>query len=328
MNRPPISRLSTWTRGQTQAILAAIVSLVALAASAHSAGPTAPTLGQPGDSLTAATVTVPRAQQYDFTARTNGQKYRLMISTPARLEPGKRYPILYILDAYWYFVPAALTVPASDADHLSSAIVAGIGYPTDEMDELLRRRTFDLTPPRVAGAETPVDPSTGGVDTFIRMLREEIKPFVQSRYPVDEKRQAIFGMSHGGLAALRILFRHPETFQTYIAGSPAIFQNNRAILADEAAFSKKVRSGAVSLKLLITSAGNEQYRGSDPKLLADDPRFVDDASELATRLSSLDPAKVSVVRTIFPDESHKSVSLATLSRALYFALQPAATIPP
>ena len=308
--------------------LAAFLVVADAAAAAQPAQSPAPTLGQPSDTLSAAAVTIPRAQQFDYTSRTNAQKYRLMISTPASLEPGKRYPILYVLDAYWYFVPAALTVPASDADHLSSAIVVGIGYPTDEMDELLRRRTFDLTPPRVAGAETLVDVSTGGVDTFIRMLREEIKPFVQSRYPIDEKRQAIFGMSNGGLAALRILFRHPETFQTYIAGSPAIFQNNRAVLADEEAFSRKVRSGTVSLKLLITSAGNEQYRGSDPKLLADEPRFVDDASELATRLSSLNPERLKVVRTIFPEESHKSVSLATLSRALYYALQPTKTETP
>lgn len=247
-----------------------------------------------------------------------------MISIPATMEPGKRYPVFYVLDAYWYFIPAALTVPATDADHLSSAIVVGIGYPTDEMSELLRRRTYDLTPPPLAGGVSHAESPTGGVDAFVRMLLEEVRPFVQSRYQVDEGRQAILGISNGGLAVLRILFRHPDAFQTYIAGSPAIFQNDRSVLADEEAFSRKARGGSLHVRVLITSAANEQYRGTDPQRLAADPRFVDDASELASRLAVLHPKTVQVVRTIFPDEDHKSVSLATLSRGLYFALSPTA----
>ncbi len=147
-------------------------------------------------------------------------------------------------------------------------------------------------------------------------------PFVRSHYPVDDGRQAIFGMSNGGVAVLRLLFRHPEAFQTYIAGSPAIYHNDRAVLADEAAFSAQIRTGNLQLKLLITTAANEQYRGNDPKLLAADGRFVDNAAELAARLAPLNPATFKVVYTSFADETHKSASLPALSRALTFALKP------
>jgi hypothetical protein len=96
------------------------------------------------------------------------------------------------------------------------------------------------------------------------------------------------------------------------------------VLADEKAFSARVRAGELHLKLLLTSAGNEQYRGTDPKLLAvaQTSRMIDNVSELAARLAALNPKNVPVIRTIFPDENHQSVSLATIGRAVRFALRP------
>jgi uncharacterized protein len=320
--------MSFFPQRTIRAGLMAIVCIAALgqvgpAAHAIEPGQNQPDSGRLNSDSTGEPVVLPRAVQYDFTSRINGQAYRLMVSTPAKMQPGTRYPVFYVLDGYWYFHAAARMVPAEPADHLMAAIVVGVGYPTDEMAELLRRRTFDLTPPPVPGTlASSAESGTGGVDEFIRLLLEEVKPFVQSRYPVDDSRQAIFGMSNGGVAVLRLLFRHPAAFQTYIAGSPAIYHNNRAVLADEAAFSAQVRTGNLQLKLLITTAANEQYRGNDPKLLAADGRFVDNAAELAARLTPLNLTKLKVFYTRFPNETHKSVSLPALNRALTFALKP------
>ena len=150
-----------------------------------------------------------------------------------------------------------------------------------------------------------------------------MKPLVMARYRVDPSKQSIFGYSLGGLAVLRSLFRNPTAFSTYIAASPSIWWNNREVLADEAAFSKRARAGELHLKLLITSAGDEQYRGDDPQLLAEaqrGSRMVDNASELAARLAALSPQKVHVVRTIFDGELHITASDAALNRAVRFAL--------
>jgi hypothetical protein len=50
--------------------------------------------------------------------------------------------------------------------------------------------------------------------------------------------------------------------------------------------------------------------------------MVDNASELASQLAALNPPNIIVSRVIFPDEDHDSVSLASLGRALLFALKP------
>ncbi len=162
--------------------------------------------------------------------------------------------------------------------------------------------------------------SSWGGDTFILVLEEEIKPFVMTRYRVDRNRQTIYGQSLGGLMVLRMLFRDPAALSTYIVSSPSTWFNEREVLADEDAFSKRARAGELRLRILITSAAQEQYRGNDPKLVAADRRMVDNATELATRLAQLNPSRITVVRTIFDGEDHGSVPPSSLTRGLRFAL--------
>jgi uncharacterized protein len=269
-------------------------------------------------SVAAEPLSFPRAKQYDITSKINGLKYRVRVSTPRGADPAKRYPVFYILDGNWYFLPAAESA-ADTSEELLAPIVVGIGYPTDDGNELDQRRAFDLTLP---GKQKDFFGSkAGGGDDFIRVLLEEIKPLVEARYQVDQARQIIYGKSLGGLLVLHLLFVHPDTFQTYLVASPAIWWDNRSVLADEKSLG--IKASNLRLKVLITSAANEQYRGSDPKLQAEDIyRAIDNASELAGRLATASPQNLSVTYAIFPDETHESVSLAALGRALYFALKP------
>lgn len=280
----------------------------------------APGADLPTGAVAAQPVVVPRAEQYDITSKVNGLKYRIMVSTPRNAEPGKRYPVFYILDGNWYFLPAVGIAPDMSHD-LLTPIFVGIGYPTEDGKEIDRRRTFDLTPP--GKQKDPFGQPKGGGDDFIRVLLEEIKPLVETRYQIDQAQQIIYGKSFGGLLVIHLMFVHPDAFQTYLISSPAIWWDNRSVLAEEKEFSQGIKTSNLRLKVLITSAGNEQYRGPDPKLQAEDIyRAVDNASELAGRLKTASPQNLSVNYAVFPDEDHVSVSLAALGRALYFALKP------
>ena len=267
-----------------------------------------------------APVTIPRAKQYDITSRINGQTYRIMVATPFKADSAMAYPVLYVLDGNQYFGTAteALT-RQSGLNDVAPAIVVGVGYPTEDPQEVFRLRKFDLTPwasddPKEAGL-------CGGGEAFIRVLEDEVKPFVMAHYRVDPAQQIIWGQSLAGLISLHVLFRNPSAFSTYILSSPAIWRNNRAVLVNEEAFSSRARAGELRLKVLVTSAADEQYRGSDSTLLAAaKTRMVDNASELAERLSVLDPQNIIVMRTIFDGEIHNTVPQASLSRALRFSL--------
>ncbi len=265
-------------------------------------------------------VRVSSERQFDFTSRLNGLPYRLMIAAP-KAEPGKRYPVFFVLDGNWYFRAASDTAGGRGSGFPEPAVVVGIGYPTEERTEINKRRALDLT---VAVEEKRFSNGSGGCDTFLRVIEEEIKPFIAARYPIDPARYMLYGKSIGGLAVLRALFRTPGNFSTYIAASPSIWQGDRAVLADEAAFSEKVRSGALKLRLLITSASGEEYTGPDPALRAAEEAngMVANARNLADRLKILNPDKVAVRFTLFQDEDHASVSLASIARAVTFALPP------
>ena len=101
---------------------------------------------------------------------------------------------------------------------------------------------------------------------------------------------------------LRQLFRHPAAYSTYIAASPSLWWNDNEVLADEAAFPQRVKTGALHLKLLITSAADERYRGSDPAQLAvaAKTRMVDNAAELSARFAAVMPENLQVTYTLLP----------------------------
>lgn len=262
-------------------------------------------------------VAVSRERQFEFTSAINGQPYRLMISAP-KAEPGKRYPVLFVLDGNWYFRAASDTATWGSGT-FDPAIVVGIGYPTEDRSEVTRRRAIDLT---VVVEEKRFPNGSGGCDSFLRIIEEEIKPFVASRYAVDPARFMLYGKSIGGLAVLRALFRTPANFSTYLAISPSIWQGDKAVLIDEPAFSEKARAGTLNIRLLVTSASGEDYTGTDPALRAANETYgmVANARNLADRLGKLKAEKLVVRYAVFQDEDHSTVSLASIARAITFAL--------
>ena len=297
------------------ACFATVFALVAPALAGAEASSAPPADGVP--------VTIPRARQYDITSKINGRDYRVFVAMPFKADPAKKYPVIYLLDGNWYFGPAAYNVTESaGARAIQQAIVVGLGYPSDDNDLAGSRRGFELTP-SVDATSTDQRPRGGG-DAFLRVLEEEVKPLVAARYPVDPARQILYGKSLGGLMVLRSLFRNPGAYQAYIAASPAISWNNRDVLKDEAAFIKQVREGNLSLRLLITVGGDEVYHGDDPVRRAEAERngMIPVAAGLAQRLSVLNSDRVSVSYAVIPDENHVLVSLASVGRALGFALKP------
>ena len=193
---------------------AASVLIVAAAAGARAA-PGAP----PADAVAGEPAVLPRATRYDFTSRINGRSYRVLVAAPFKADPDKFYPVFYVLDGNWYFFAAAENVTEA-GNTITPAIVVGVGYPTEDNDAVAYRRALELTPP--GGPRGPDAEPTGGGDDFLRVLLEEVKPLVQARYQVDVHRQTLYGKSLGGLMVLRLMFRNPGAFQTYVAASPAI----------------------------------------------------------------------------------------------------------
>jgi enterochelin esterase-like enzyme len=65
----------------------------------------------------------------------------------------------------------------------------------------------------------------GGPGSYEQELLEGLLPAIGSRYPIDHARLAISGISRGGVWALEIGLRHPETFGIVASLSPALALN-------------------------------------------------------------------------------------------------------
>ncbi|MBS0420043.1 MAG: alpha/beta hydrolase [Proteobacteria bacterium] len=286
-----------------------------------------------------APVIVDRAQQFDFVSTSNGRPYRIFVAKPAQEAPKGGYPVLYVLDGNAYFSTAAATAALqSYSPGVGPVLVVGIGYATGDRMEIERRRAFDLTLPAPSDVGmlmpgmTPKD--FGGLHAFLQVIAKEIEPLVASMAPINPARTGIFGHSFGGLAVLQTLFQQPNSFRAYIAASPSIFWNDRAVLKGEAAFTRQVAERKIAPRVLITVGGQESalWKALPPgnpftldqvNALVQSLRMVDNARDLAGRLAAVKGAPdYQAVGIVYPDDGHLSEPPAALSRAVRFVLGP------
>ncbi|ADG09263.1 DUF3471 domain-containing protein [Caulobacter segnis] len=130
--------------------------------------------------------------------------------------PGQTAPVIYVLDGgYDLAGPAGWLLGA--AGTMAPAYVVTVGYPAGAS-----ARGVDLLS---APATSPdgIAQKGGGAETFRRFLVEELKPFIEARYPVDGNRSILFGHSLSGIFTANALASHPMDFAGYLIASPSVW---------------------------------------------------------------------------------------------------------
>jgi len=147
-------------------------------------------------------------------------------------EPERRYPVLYLHDGQNLFEGATAFVPGQDwrvddtaealirAGRVEPLIIVGI-YNTGA------HRIDEYTPTRDRKQK-----AGGDADLYGRMLREELKPFIDSTYRTlpDPANTGLGGSSLGGLVTLYLGFQHPDIFGKLAVLSPSVWWDGRVIL--------------------------------------------------------------------------------------------------
>jgi uncharacterized protein len=291
----------------------------------------APALPAPGP------VPLRGAIQFDMASAISGRTYRIFVFKPTAPPPPSGYPVVVATDGNLSFPIAATLAGAFSLQGGKAALVVGVGYPADNDFTAFQERNRDLTPVTplagirpVPGRPPPRLEDYGGADGFYRFLVEELRPAIAAAYEVDAHDQTLYGHSLGGLFVLGVLFNHPGAFRNFVASSPSIWWNRRALLKGEPGFADKIRAGATP-RVLILVGGDEQEvpatlmpgmtRAQTRRLLGM-ARMVDNARELAERLRQIrGKPGYTVGFHALEDEDHLTVVPTSISRTLAFALR-------
>ena len=147
----------------------------------------------------------------------------------------------------------------------------------------------------------------GGGAAFEAFILDELKPLIESRYPVDRDRSVLIGHSLGGLFATTVLANHPEAFGGYLILSPSL-QFDPSLLDRVAAAATKGAGRRVYI-----SVGSEEGSVAVPAAAALYAALSKPDSKFETRYCNVQ------------GYYHMSVTLTPASVALPFLVPPPAS---
>lgn len=141
------------------------------------------------------------------------QIYEVRVAVPGSYasSPDKSYPIVVVLDGQWNFTIVSDIVGKLSYDGMMpEAITVGITW-GGEGDDPNQLRSRDFIRPSF-----PSMPMSGGAQSFLAALTEELIPFVENQYRVADKK-VLMGSSLGGLFTSYAMLEKPGFFDGYVA---------------------------------------------------------------------------------------------------------------
>ncbi|SIT86529.1 alpha/beta hydrolase [Pontibaca methylaminivorans] len=216
----------------------------------------------------------PRVTQFEIGPA--DKPWRIFVGLPVSPPPAAGYSAIIALDGNASF-PTLWHLREETAPHAPVALI-GVGYPIEVRNDTTRR-WFDLTspgkqpvPPK-EGLRGPGDRPTGGQNTFLAMIADELLPRLTRELPLEPSALTLFGHSLGGLFVLNVLFTQPQLFSRYAAADPSTWWNAGEALREAAAFRGGVLAAGGRLAperpLLVSNSGDRHPEILD--VLADLP---------------------------------------------------------
>jgi len=220
--------------------------------------------------------------------------FAIDISPPLTAPPaGQTVPVIYALDGGYGIAGPEARLLGGIGQAMAPAYVVSISYVGGQ--PILRNTDF-------MHHTGPLNGETigGGGEAFQAFLLDELRPFIEKRYPVDPRRAVLFGHSLGGLFAANLIATRPDAFAGYIIGSPSVWIDRAVVQAVAKA------AGGASGRVFV-GVGE-----------AEGPAMISDANLLAGALG----AGFTVRGRVFAGASHLSYYPQLAAEGFAYVLPP------
>lgn len=262
---------------------------------------------------------IPDSEVWDVPDPVSARGYQVFVALPPSYakQPQRRYPVVYVTDADYAFpiirqLGRRLNV---EGPRIEEFILVGLSYGKGEDGGVSRQR--DYTPTPNGPSTAPANAIHGQARAYQQYLRDQVKPFIASRYRADPAKAIFLGHSYGALLGTQILFTEPGLFNSYILGSPSLWYDKRHALTLEARYAKQHQDLAANVFL---------YVGAYEALRKGDKRYnqtVDMVADNRTLESALQSRKypgLKLKSAVLNDEDHLTVAPRGFTQGLTYLL--------
>jgi len=146
-------------------------------------------------------------------SKTLNEQREIWVHVPEDIDPSKKYPVIYLLDAPAQFYAVTGMIKLLEKWNMPASIVVGISN-TD--------RTRDFNTTHVAFQRGHKSETSGRASNFIKFIETELTPYLKNKHPIDNM-STVIGHSTGGLFVLYAYIHHPDIFDNYLAIDPSLW---------------------------------------------------------------------------------------------------------
>lgn len=260
-------------------------------------------------------VRIPEPEIHRIVSKSAEETFEIRVLMPPML-PGeqRRFPVVYMTDASGESTVSDTMLRVLMLADTPRFIVVQIGYAsTRHYFQTFMLRQRDLTPTTdenerktsvFAGTPFPAVRS-GRAEQFLAFIREELIPFIDSKYPTDPGDRTYAGHSLGGLFGCYALFTHPETFRRYVIGSPSLYWGREYLFTLADRFAETHRDLPATVFLGV--GGREDGPGNPMRK---------NVERLDSFFRSKQFSNLKVTTHVFPEETHLTAWTMNLEHGL------------
>ena len=259
-----------------------------------------------------ATVEVYNSHYHRMPSKFVNQTFAVYVALPGSyFIKDTTYPVIYMTDANVHFgMMTDIARSLQGGKEMPEAILVGITYPNEQRKWSGKLRLRDYTPAATAQMDKMIGVDSiksGGGDAFLRFVKDELIPFVETKYRIKPNQRTFTGYSIAGLLALHWVFTEPQLFQQYIIGSPSIWYDGKRIFEEEKKFA--VGRENLDLKVFMSVGSKENI-------------MVQDMVDMASILKSRNYRGLQLRHVVLEDETHASAVSGCFQQGLRFLFKP------